>query len=173
VYSEQAEDDAKALVLDAIAIGTLPAKTERDEHEQLGGSSWRISSVLGSQALLARAYDALQAQQEVHRAARLNLSIYLKKRARHLKDSGEPALKPAKIRELMKESETTPLGLPKKGTAVVRSQAHQSQASAALRRGAGIFADAVASIDARQKAASKAAERMELLRRLAELDAGD
>jgi hypothetical protein len=149
-------------------MSVLPAKKERDDHETHGGSSWRTSSVIGTTHLLARAYDAMQAQQEVQRATRLNLNNYLRRRARHLKDSKESALEPADIRRLMKESETTPLGLAKK-----KEVPTEKPSVPASKRGRGMFAAAAGQLDAKQAKASADQERRDMTRRWKELDAQD
>jgi hypothetical protein len=168
-YVQQAEDDARAIVLDAIAISVRPAKEERDNHEALGGTSWRHSRVLPDELSLVRAYGAMQAQQDVHRVSKLNLATYLRKRATYLKQSGESAPKPAKIRTMMEESKTTPLGAPKKPAALARPL--PAQASVPRRRGNGMLAAAAASIDEEAAQKSLLLERAELVRRLAEVNA--
>lgn len=149
-------------------MSVLPAKKERDDHETHGGSSWRTSSVLGTNHLLARAYDAMQKQQEVQRATRLNLNNYLRRRARHLKDSKGSALEPADIRRLMKESETAPLGLAKKPE--VPKGAGKTSVAPASKRGRGMFAAAAGQLDTKQAQASQDQERRDLMR-LKELNA--
>jgi type II secretory pathway pseudopilin PulG len=76
---------ARARVLDEVVTMITPTSSKRDEHEAAGGSSWKLSAVLNSEAELARVYSAIEVHARMRNGgelAGLNLDSYLRRRER-------------------------------------------------------------------------------------------